>query len=348
MRRRLADPGAAPDWRGPLLRVEDLHTVFESEAGTIGAVDGVSFDVQAREVFAIVGESGCGKTTVALSVLGLLPEPRGHITAGRIWFRDEDLVSADEERKRAIRGDRIAMIFQDPLTSLNPTHRIGDQIAEVFRTHREGDRRHAMERAVELLAIVGIPRPRERARDYPHQFSGGMRQRVMIAMAIALQPALLIADEPTTALDVTIQAQILEVLLDVRERFDMSVLLITHDLGVVAQTADRVMVMYAGKKVEEADAATIFSEPKHPYTWGLLGSTTRIDAPRGRRMPQISGAPPSLLHPPPACRFAPRCPRAQDICRRESPELRGIPVAHEAACHFAQDVGWGPPAEVVA
>jgi oligopeptide/dipeptide ABC transporter ATP-binding protein len=199
-----------------------------------------------------------------------------------------------------------------------------------------------MERAIELLAIVGIPRPLERSRDYPHQFSGGMRQRVMIAIAIALRPALLIADEPTTALDVTIQAQILEVLLDVRERFEMSVMLITHDLGVVAQTADRVMVMYAGKKVEEGDVRTIFSAPKHPYTWGLLESTTRIDRPRGARMSQIPGAPPSLLHPPPACRFAPRCPRAQDVCRHDYPELRAVSVDHVAACHFAQEPGWRP------
>jgi peptide/nickel transport system ATP-binding protein/oligopeptide transport system ATP-binding protein len=341
-RTRVADPGAAPEWSGPVLEVEDLHTVFESEAGTVGAVDGVDFEVKPGEVFAIVGESGCGKTTVALSVLGLLPEPRGHITAGKILFRGEDMVNSPAERLRQIRGDRIAMIFQDPLTSLNPTHRVGDQIAEVFLTHRDVDRRSAMEQAVELLAIVGIPRPLERSRDYPHQFSGGMRQRVMIAIAIALRPALLIADEPTTALDVTIQAQILEVLLDVRERFEMSVMLITHDLGVVAQTADRVMVMYAGKKVEEADVRTIFSAPKHPYTWGLLGSTTRIDRPRGSRMAQIPGAPPSLLNPPPACRFAPRCPRVQDVCRRDYPELRGLPVGHLAACHFAQEPGWAP------
>jgi oligopeptide/dipeptide ABC transporter ATP-binding protein len=316
--------------------------VFESEAGTVRAVDGVSFEVKPGEVFAVVGESGSGKTTVALSVLGLLPAPRGHITGGKILFRGEDMVNSPHERLREIRGDRVAMIFQDPLTSLNPTHRVGDQIAEVFFTHRDIDKRDAMERAVELLAIVGIPRPLERSRDYPHQFSGGMRQRAMIAMAIALRPALLIADEPTTALDVTIQAQILEVLLDVRERFEMSVMLITHDLGVVAQTADRVMVMYAGKKVEEADVRTIFSAPKHPYTWGLLGSTTRIDRPLGERMPQIPGAPPSLLNPPPACRFAPRCPRVQDVCRRDYPDLRAVGVEHEAACHFAQDAGWGP------
>jgi oligopeptide/dipeptide ABC transporter ATP-binding protein len=329
----------------PVLSVENLATEFLTEAGVVRAVDDVSFSVVQKEVFAIVGESGCGKSTVALSVLGLLPQPAGRIAGGRVLFRGEDLVAASPSRLRQVRGDRIAMIFQDPLTALNPTLRVGVQIAEVFRAHRDIDQKHAMERAVELLAIVGIPRPLARASDYPHQFSGGMRQRVMIAMAIALRPALLIADEPTTALDVTIQAQILEVLLDVRERFDMAILLITHDLGVVAGTADRVMVMYAGKKVEEAPAFDLYRSPKHPYTWGLLGSTTRVDRPREGTMPQIPGAPPSLLMPPPACRFAPRCPRAQDICRTEDPELREVDVGQVAACHFAQDPGWGPAPE---
>jgi peptide/nickel transport system ATP-binding protein/oligopeptide transport system ATP-binding protein len=328
-----------------LLAVEGLATEFDTEAGVLRAVDGVSFDIKPREVYAIVGESGCGKTTIAHSILGLLPPKTGRIDAGRIRFRGEDLVTASRERLREIRGDRIAMIFQDPLTALNPTIRVGDQIAEVFHAHREILKQDAFERAVELLAIVGIPQPLERSRHYPHEFSGGMRQRVMIAMAIALQPALLIADEPTTALDVTIQAQILELLLDVRERFDMSILLITHDLGIVAGMADRVMVMYAGKKVEEADARTIYASAKHPYTWGLLGSTTRIDRPRGSRMVQIAGAPPSLLHPPSACRFAPRCAYVQDICRSEYPHLRAIEPGHEAACHFVQEPGWAPPRE---
>jgi oligopeptide/dipeptide ABC transporter ATP-binding protein len=328
--------------------VEGLRTEFSTEAGIVRAVDDVSFAIGAREVFAIVGESGCGKSTIALSILDLLPKPAGRIASGSIAFRGEDLVGAPAQRLRAIRGDRIAMVFQDPLTALNPTLRVGEQIVEVFRAHREMLAKDAWERAVELLAIVGIPRPLERAKDYPHQFSGGMRQRAMIAMAIALRPALLIADEPTTALDVTIQAQILELLLDVRERFDLSILLITHDLGMVAGAADRVMVMYAGKKVEHADTPTLFSAPKHPYTWGLLGSTTRIDRPRSGRMPQISGAPPSLLHPPPACRFAPRCAYAQDVCRSDYPDLRSVGADHDAACHFAQEPGWAPSAGEIA
>jgi peptide/nickel transport system ATP-binding protein/oligopeptide transport system ATP-binding protein len=330
-----------------LLDVRGLSTEFRTEAGPLRAVDDVSFAIGPGEVYAIVGESGCGKTTIAHSILGLLPRHSGKVIAGEALFRGEDLVDASPDRLRAIRGDRITMIFQDPLTALNPTLRVGDQIAEVFHAHRDMLKADAAERAVELLALVGIPKPLERARHFPHEFSGGMRQRVMIAMAIALRPALLIADEPTTALDVTIQAQILELLLDVRDRFEMSVLLITHDLGIVAGTADRVMVMYAGKKVEEADAKTLFAAPKHPYTWGLLGSTTRIDRPRGEKMVQIPGVPPSLLHPPPACRFSPRCAYVQVVCRSDYPDLREIGNGHEAACHFAQDPGWDRPAAEV-
>jgi oligopeptide/dipeptide ABC transporter ATP-binding protein len=333
-----------------VLAVEGLHTEFSTDAGIVHAVDGVSFQIAEREVFAIVGESGCGKTATALSILDILPKPAGRVVSGRVLYSGEDLSSASRERMREIRGDRIAMIFQDPLTALNPTLKLGEQIAEVFRAHRDLSKRRAWSEAVDLLGLVGIPRPLERSRDYPHQFSGGMRQRVMIAMAIALQPDLLIADEPTTALDVTIQAQILELLLDVRERFGMAILLITHDLGVVAGAADRIMVMYAGKKIEEADAHALFASPKHPYTWGLLGSTTRVDRPRPGRMPQITGAPPSLLNPPPACRFAPRCPHVQDVCRADYPDLRPVEVGdarHLAACHFAQDPGWVPPPEIL-
>jgi len=335
-----------------LLEVEDLSTVFRTEAGIVHAVDGVSFTVEPGEVLAIVGESGCGKTVTALSVMGLIPAPSGRITSGSIRFHGQDLLRIDAERRREIRGDRIAMIFQDPLTALNPVHRVGHQIAEAIRAHRTVTRGEAWARAVELLKLVGIPNAAQRARDYPHHFSGGMRQRAMIAMAIALDPELLIADEPTTALDVTVQAQILRVLLDVRERLGMAVILITHDLGVVAGIADRVVVMYAGKKVEEADVHALYAAPRHPYTWGLLGSTTRVDRPRLEQLTQIPGAPPSLLAPPPACRFAPRCAYAQPLCREEYPELRqadGAGHRHLAACHFADLDDWGPelpPAEL--
>ncbi len=334
-----------------LLEVTDLKTIFRTEVGIVHAVDGVSFKVDPGEVLAIVGESGCGKTVTALSVMGLIPAPAGRIAGGSIRYHDEDLLRMDSERRREIRGNRIAMIFQDPLTALNPVHRIGAQIAEAIQAHRDVSRKEAWRRAVDLLTLVGIPNAEQRARNYPHHFSGGMRQRAMIAMAIALDPELLIADEPTTALDVTVQAQILRVLLDVQERFGMAIILITHDLGVVAGIADRVVVMYAGKKVEEADVHTLYGAPQHPYTWGLLGSTTRVDRPRLEQLAQIPGAPPSLLAPPPACRFAPRCAYVQPLCRSEYPELREAPSGdHLAACHFAGLSDWGPempPAELV-
>lgn len=326
----------------PVLDVRNLRTRFRTEAGDLVAVDDVSFAVAEREIFAIVGESGSGKTVTALSILGLVPEPTGKIIGGEILYRGEDLLKATSDRLREVRGDRISMVFQDPLTALNPVHRVGKQIAEVFRSHREMSKEEALEKSIGLLDTVGIPRPRERARDYPHQFSGGMRQRAMIAMAIALNPDLIIADEPTTALDVTIQAQIIEVLLRVREEFNTAIMLITHDLGIVAEVADRVMVMYAGKKVEEADAFALYKRPKHPYTWGLIGSSTRPDLPRQERLIQIPGAPPSLINPPPACRFAPRCPYVKPVCTSEYPQLRTVTFRHEAACHFAQDEGWEP------
>ena len=326
-----------------LLRVEGLKTIFHTEVGTVQAVDGVSFDVHSREVVAVVGESGCGKTVTALSIMGLIPSPAGQIVSGSIRYRGKDMVRMHWEERRAIRGDRIAMIFQDPLTALNPVHRVGAQIAELILAHRDISRRDAWARAVELLKLVGIPSAHERARDYPHQLSGGMRQRVMIAMAIALDPDLLIADEPTTALDVTVQAQILKVLLDVQERVGMAIMLITHDLGVVAGVADRVVAMYAGKKIEEADVHTLYGNPKHPYTWGLLGSTTRVDRPRLEQLAQIPGAPPSLLSPPEGCRFAPRCGYTQSVCRSDYPELRQTTGAeHWVACHFANLEGWQP------
>jgi oligopeptide/dipeptide ABC transporter ATP-binding protein len=335
---------AAPDPADDVvLEVENLSTVFHTEAGIVHAVDQVSFSVKAGEVLAVVGESGCGKTVTALSVLGLIPKQTGRITSGSIRYRGRDLLKMHPEEQRAIRGDRMAMIFQDPLTALNPVHRVGAQIAEQIEAHRDVSGKEAWNRAVELLTLVGIPNAVHRARDYPHHFSGGMRQRVMIAMAISLDPELLIADEPTTALDVTVQAQILRVLLDVRERLGMAVVLITHDLGVVAGVADRVMVMYAGKRVEQADVHTLYGNPKHPYTWGLLGSTTRVDRPRLEQLAQIPGAPPSLLNPPKACRFAARCAWVQSICREDYPELRPVgDPDHIAACHFADLDGWSP------
>jgi oligopeptide/dipeptide ABC transporter ATP-binding protein len=343
MRPRRAAAAEPADGTDAVLEVEDLKTIFHTEVGTVHAVDGVSFDVRGREVVAVVGESGCGKTVTALSIMGLIPYPAGEITGGAIRYRGKDLLRMHREERRAIRGDRIAMVFQDPLTALNPVHRVGAQIAELILTHRDISRKDAWQRAVELLKLVGIPSAGDRARDYPHQFSGGMRQRVMIAMAIALDPELLIADEPTTALDVTVQAQILRVLLEVRERFGMAVVLITHDLGVVAGVADRVVVMYAGKKIEQADVHTLYGNAKHPYTWGLLGSTTRVDRPRLEQLAQIPGAPPSLLAPPAACRFAPRCGYTQPICRTEYPELRpATGPEHLAACHFANLEGWEP------
>jgi peptide/nickel transport system ATP-binding protein len=340
-RRGVADQAAPAPAADVLLQVDSLKTVFHTETGVVHAVDGVDFSVRPGEVLAIVGESGSGKTATALSILGLLPRHTGKIVGGRILFQGQDLAHLHADELRAIRGDRIAMVFQDPLTALNPVHRVGAQIAEVIEAHRGIGGRQAWQRAVELLTLVGIPQADHRARDYPHQFSGGMRQRVMIAMAIALDPELLIADEPTTALDVTVQAQILRVLLDVRERFGMAIILITHDLGVVAGVADRVLVMYAGQKIEEADVHTVYGNPKHPYTWGLLGSTTRVDRPRLHQLAQIPGAPPSLIAPPPACRFAPRCAYAQALCREEYPHLRQATVPeHLAACHFATLEDW--------
>jgi oligopeptide transport system ATP-binding protein len=336
----------------PLLSVRNLRTQFTTEEGVVRAVDGLSFDVLPGEVFAIVGESGSGKSVTALSILDLVPKPHGRIVEGEILFKGRDLRTLGREEMRELRGNRIAMIFQDPLTALNPVFTIGFQIAEVFRAHLRLGKREATERAVGLLELVGIPQPAQRARDYPHQFSGGMRQRAMIAMAVALNPDLLIADEPTTALDVTIQAQILEVLLRVREEFDAAIVLITHDLGIVAGVADRVMVMYAGRAAEVGPCEEIYRAPRHPYTWGLMTSITRLDRERRDRLVPIAGSPPSLIRVPPGCPFSPRCPHAEDRCRTEIPALRRVGPAivadHVAACHFADRPDWKPPAELVA
>ena len=297
-----------------LLSVRDLRVGFATEGGRLQAVDGVSFDLAAGEVLAIVGESGSGKSVTAQTILGLTRSPNARIE-GSVRLRDKELIDASEAELRDIRGERVAMVFQDPMTSFNPVYRIGSQIVEAIRAHRtETSKKDARKHAIELLDSVGIPNAALRVDDYPHEFSGGMRQRAMIAMALALNPDLLIADEPTTALDVTVQAQILRLLERLNRERGLATILITHDLGVVAEIADRVLVMYAGRVVEEGTLDEIFYDPQHPYTWGLLGSIARLDRPRPERLPQIGGAPPSLLHLPQGCAFRPRCPHAFDRC----------------------------------
>jgi peptide/nickel transport system ATP-binding protein len=304
----------------PLLEVDDLHVSFATEDGTVKAVDGVSFSVASGEVVAIVGESGSGKSVTAMTLMGLTRGPNARFE-GSAHFDGQELVSATNAQLRKVRGAGIAMVFQDPMSSLDPVYRIGTQIVEQIRVHeRDVSKAQALDRAVELMERVGIPRAKERLRSYPHEFSGGMRQRVMIAMALSCSPKLLIADEPTTALDVTIQAQILDELRQLRADTGAGVILVTHDLGVVADIADRVIVMYAGRVVEQGTLDEIFYDPQHPYTWGLLGSITRIDSDRTERLPAIAGLPPSLLSPPQGCHFRPRCPHAFARCT-EIPEL---------------------------
>lgn len=296
-----------------ILKVDDLKVSFATEDGVVQAVGGVSFELQAGEVLAIVGESGSGKSVTAQTITGLTRAPNARIT-GSVTYRDRELNNLNDDQLRDVRGEQIAMVFQDPMSSLNPVYRVGDQIAEMIRAHRDVSKREAADRAVELLRSVGIPNPERRVRHYPHEFSGGMRQRVMIAMALALEPDVLIADEPTTALDVTVQAQILRLLDQLNRERDLAVILITHDLGVVAEIADRVLVMYAGQIVENATLDETFYDPQHPYTWGLLGSLMRLDQTRTARLAQIPGQPPSLLKPPTGCRFAPRCAHEFDKC----------------------------------
>jgi len=319
----------------PLLDVQDLRTHFFNEDGITRAVDGLSFSVAAQETVGIVGESGCGKTVTALSILQLLPPRLGRIVGGRILFEGTDLTQLSERQLRAVRGDRIGMIFQEPMTSLNPVLSIGHQIAEAVRIHKGASAGEARAHARDMLELVKIPDAARRLDDYPHQFSGGMRQRVMIAMALACDPKMLIADEPTTALDVTIQAQVLKLMLELKAKTGAAIVLITHDLGVVAETCQRVVVMYAGRKVEEAPVAELFARPAHPYTRGLLASIARGKAgARARRLKEIPGMVPSLREPIPGCAFAPRCPFAVAACRTEQPRLApvaGTP-AHQAAC----------------
>jgi peptide/nickel transport system ATP-binding protein/oligopeptide transport system ATP-binding protein len=303
----------------PLLSVENLRVSFRTEEGVVQAVDGVSFTVDPGEVVAIVGESGSGKSVTSMTLMGLTRSPNASFE-GTAHFEGTELVGATNDELRRIRGRRIAMIFQDPMSSLDPVYRIGTQISEQIRVHdKEISKSAALDRSVELMERVGIPRARDRARSYPHEFSGGMRQRVMIAMALSCSPSLLIADEPTTALDVTIQAQILDELRELRAQSGTGIILVTHDLGVVADIADRIIVMYAGRVVEQGSLDQLFYEPQHPYTWGLLGSITRIDSDRSRRLPAIPGLPPSLMNPPAGCHFRPRCPHAFDRCLEVPP-----------------------------
>ena len=298
---------------GPLLSVDDLRVDFQTEDGAVHAVDGVSFDVKPGEVVAIVGESGSGKSVTSMTLMGLTRGPNARIT-GRAMLEETELIAATDDELRKVRGNRMAMIFQDPMTSMNPVYKVGDQIIEAIQAHRDISKEEAKDRTVELLKQVGIPGAEERVDAFPHEFSGGMRQRAMIAMGLALEPDLLIADEPTTALDVTIQAQILRLLRSLNQERGLAVILITHDLGVVAEIADRVLVMYGGRIVEAGTLDEIFYDPQHPYTWGLLGSIMRLDRPRSARLAQIKGQPPSLVDPPAGCHFRPRCPHAFDRC----------------------------------
>jgi peptide/nickel transport system ATP-binding protein len=317
-----------------LLEVNDLKTYFRTDDGIVKAVDGVNFTVEKGKTLGIVGESGSGKSVTCLTIMGLNPK-KNTITTGEALFNGEDLLRAPGKRLRDIRGNDIAMIFQDPMTSLNPVHSIGKQLIEAIQLHRDVSKRQAKTRALELLNAVGIPRADRRIDDYPHQFSGGMRQRVMIAMALVNDPDLLIADEPTTALDVTTQAQILELMNRLQREFGSAIIMITHDLGVIAEIADEVVVMYAARVAEKGSVDHIFKRPHHPYTWGLLGSLPRLDADT-ERLVQIQGQPPSLLNPPRGCRFNPRCPYVMNVCKQEEPRL--LPISNEAdhlqACHL--------------
>jgi peptide/nickel transport system ATP-binding protein len=328
-----------------VLDVKGLQTVFFTNSGLFRAVDDVSFHVRRGETLAIVGESGCGKSVTALSIMRLVPNPPGKIVGGSIMLEGSDLLGLDEDKMREVRGNRISMIFQEPMTSLNPVMRIGDQITEAVRLHRPMTAKQAWDQAVKMLRLVRIPEPERRALEYPHQLSGGMRQRAMIAMALACRPALLIADEPTTALDVTIQAQILALVLELQQELGMALILITHDLGVVAQTAQRVIVMYAGKKVEEADVEALFANPRHPYTRGLMASIPAVPSLGGNadvRLVEIPGMVPSLTRLPKGCAFAPRCEFAIARCREEYPPLENFGVDHWAACWRAAEIAAVP------
>ncbi len=324
-----------------LLEIRGLKTHFATDDGMVHAVDGVNLHVDAGETLGVVGESGSGKSVTAFTVMRLLPMPPARIVAGEVLWRGRDLLKVSENEMRKLRAREIAIVFQEPMTSLNPVYSVGEQIAEVLRLHEGFSRRAALDRAAQMLEVVKIPNPAKRVRDYPHQFSGGMRQRVMIAMALSCNPKLLIADEPTTALDVTIQAQILELMDELKARLGMAVLLITHAMGVIAETAQRVVVMYAGHVVEEASVRELFASPRHPYTQGLIRSIPKLADSRApveghrRTLDAIAGVVPSLLDPPPGCRFASRCPHVMDKCRTATPPLREVVIGHKVACVLA-------------
>jgi len=317
---------------GPLLQVRNLKTYFYTEAAVVKAVDGISYELKEGETLGLVGESGCGKSVSALSILRLIPNPPGRIIGGDVLFEGKDLLKMTEDEIQDIRGNRIAMIFQEPMTSLNPVLTIGLQIGEALELHRGLDRKKAREEVLRLLKMVGIPDSERRIDDYPHQFSGGMRQRVMIAMALSCNPKLLIADEPTTAVDVTIQAQLLEIIKELTSRLGTAVILITHNLGVVARYVNRMAVMYAGRIVESGPAVDVYGHPRHPYTIGLLASVPRLDQPRKERLVPIDGQPPDLTHLPAGCSFFPRCSYRLEKCSPERPELRPVGSDHYAAC----------------
>jgi oligopeptide transport system ATP-binding protein len=321
----------------PLLEVHDLHVEFRTDYGVVHAVNGISYTLSAGETLAILGESGCGKSVSAQTIMGILDSPPGFVTGGEIRYQGRNLLTMPAKEQRDIRGEEISIVFQDALSSLNPVFTVGAQIGEMFRRHRGASRKEAKKAAIELMDRVRIPSARERVNDYPHQFSGGMRQRVMIAMAIALDPAILIADEPTTALDVTVQAQIMDLLADLQQQTGMGLILITHDLGVVGEIADRVAVMYAGRIVETGATDDVFAAPAMPYTEGLMASIARVDQ-KGQRLNPIVGAPPDLARLPSGCPFHPRCPRATDYCPTAVPPLAEVAPGRRSACHYAEEV----------
>ncbi|MFF7792355.1 oligopeptide/dipeptide ABC transporter ATP-binding protein [Streptomyces sp. NPDC007991] len=338
--RNVPEPRGAADGDVPLLEVRDLHVEFHTRDGVAHAVNGVNYTVNSGETLAVLGESGSGKSVTAQAIMGILDMPPGRIPKGQILYRGEDMLTMSGEARRKIRGSKIAMIFQDALSALNPVLSVGYQLGEMFRVHQGLSKKDAKAKAIELMDRVKIPAARERVGDYPHQFSGGMRQRIMIAMALALEPDLIIADEPTTALDVTVQAQVMDLLADLQREYNMGLILITHDLGVVADVADKIAVMYAGRIVETAPVHELYKRPAHPYTKGLLDSIPRLDQ-KGQDLYAIKGLPPNLTRIPSGCAFNPRCPKAQDICRTDVPSLHPVTerdggelVGRGSACHF--------------